>query len=415
MADDTARVPEVAPSDELSGPMVAFFALSVGLIVVNLFAPQTLVGVLSAAFHAPAASAGLFATATPLGYALGLFGVVPLADRFENRALVTRLLIAAAAAALLTGLAPTTPAILAGLFLLGLACSSIQILVPIAAGLVSPDRRGRIIGDITAGLMVGVLLSRPLASLTASVAGWRAFYLAQAVVLLAVAAILRARLPVRRPSAQTPYLQLLASIAGLLRAEPVLRRRGAMAFLLMAAFSIYWSGVGLRLAQPPFRFDQRAIGLFALVGVGGAFGAPLAGRAGDRGWSAQATVTAHILVALAMAFAAWGGRAGLGAAFPGLVALGASAILLDVGQTSDQMLGRRQVNLLHPEHRARLNGAFVGLTFLGGALGSMTAGLAWARWGWVGVCGSGALFALATLVLDLTGRIARPQGHTQTA
>jgi len=169
----------------------------------------------------------------------------------------------------------------------------------------------------------------------------------------------------------------------------------------MAAFSLFWTSVALRLAQPPFDLGQRGIALFALVGAGGAVVTPLFGRAGDRGWTRPATRAAHLLIIAALALAAWAGAGREGPVLH-LILMGTSAVLLDVGVTGDQTLGRRAVNLLRPEARGRLNGLFVGLFFLGGAIGSALAGLAWSAGGWPAVCLTGMAIGVAALAADLT-------------
>jgi predicted MFS family arabinose efflux permease len=387
----------------LTRPLILLFAVSVGIIVTNVFAPQTLIGLIGPAFGLTTAGSGLIATATLLGYAAGLFLLVPLADLVENRWLIVRMLACAAACAGLVALAPTATTLLATLFLLGAACAAIQILVPIAASMAPPEHRGRVIGDIMSGLMAGILLSRPLASGIADGFGWRAYYAASGVAMGLLTLVLALRLPRRQPAGRIGYGALIASLWHLLRAEPVLRSRALTASLVMAAFSVFWTAVALRLAQPPFDLGQRGIALFALVGAGGAAVTPIFGRAGDRGWTRPATIACHITIVIAFAVAAWGGSDATSPVLS-LVLLGASAVLLDVGATGDQTLGRRAINLLRPEARGRLNGLFVGLFFLGGAVGSALAGLAWAAGGWSLVCLIGAGFGLAALVVDVLGR-----------
>ncbi len=392
-----------APAATISGSQTLLFATAVGVIVTNLFAPQTLVGLIGPSLGANAASVGLVAMATLLGYAAGLFFLVPLADLAENRALILRMLIAAAVAAGSAALAPTAAALLIVLFILGAACSAIQILVPIAASMAPPGQDGRVIGDVMSGLMVGILLARPLASLVADAWGWRAFYGLSAAALVLLACVLAFTLPRRRPAARTSYGALIASLFDLLRDEPVLRRRALTAALVMAAFSLFWTAVALRLAQPPFDLGQRGIALFALVGAGGAVVTPLFGRAGDRGWTRSATIACHLVLIGAMALAAWAGSAEPAAGWWPLALMGVSAVLLDIGVTGDQTLGRRAINLLQPKARGRLNGLFVGIFFIGGAIGSMLAGIAWTLGGWSDVCAIGAAFGLIALVVDRIG------------
>jgi len=201
------------------------------------------------------------------------------------------------------------------------------------------------------------------------------------------------------------YGVLIGSLFQLLREEPVLRLRAFTAALMMASFSLFWTSVALRLAQPPFSLGQSGIAFFALVGAGGAAATSAFGRMGDRGWTRTATLVAHLIVLAAIALAAWVGEIRSGSSVALLILLGASAVMLDVGVTGDQTLGRRAVNLLKPEARGRINGLFVGIFFLGGALGSALAGTAWDFGGWIAVCAAAACFGLIALITGLAARV----------
>lgn len=400
-AQDQVLCPSLPKTPEEHGfslALTVLFAVAVGVIVTNLFAPQTLVGAIGASFGLPEAASGLVAMAPLLGYAAGLFLLVPLADLVENRALVLRMLSCAILTAALAAFAPGLPALLILMVALGAACSAIQILVPIAAAMAAPARRGAAIGDVMSGLMVGILLARPLASLVADAWGWRGFYAVSASTMALLTLVLADNLPRRRPPTRASYPALLASLWHLLRQEPVLRRRALSAALVMASFSLVWTVVALRLVQPPFLLGQRGIALFALAGAGGALATPLFGRLGDRGRTRPATLVSHLLMLAALALLAWAGTTGFIAAPVALGLLALGVVLLDVGVIGDQTLGRRAVNLLQPEARARLNGLFVGIFFLGGALGSALAGLSWVWGGWPGSCAAAALFGLAALI-----------------
>lgn len=379
------------------------FAASVGIIVTNLFAPQTLVGLIGPSLGAAASESGLVSMATLLGYAAGLFFLVPLSDLVENRVLVLRMLAAAALAAAVAFFAPSATSLLAVLFVLGAACSCIQVLVPVAASMAPPGQDGRVIGDVMSGLMIGILLSRPIASLVAEAFGWRAFYGISAAALGLLAILLGLTLPRRKPLAHASYTGLIASLVGLLGQEPVLRRRAFTASLVMAAFSVFWTAVALRLSAPPFDLGQKGIALFALVGAGGAAVTPIFGRAGDRGLTRPATILCHLVLIAALGLAAWAGSAEADPLWLPLIFMGLSAVMLDIGVTGDQTLGRRAVNLLQPKARGRINGLFVGIFFIGGAIGSLLAGLAWAWGGWTAVCSAGAVFGVAALLVDWVG------------
>ncbi|UXZ88351.1 MFS transporter [Burkholderia cenocepacia] len=357
--------PSVAAPPALSTGMTLFFAATVGVIVMDLFAAQPLTGPISADLHLPPGLAGLVAMLPQLGYAAGLALLVPLVDLFENRRLIVATLAVCAAALALPAFTQSGTVFLLATLVAGAASSVIQMLVPMAASMAPEAQRGRAVGNVMSGLMLGILLSRPLASLIAGSAGWRAFYLLAALANAAIAVVLALRLPARTPSITAGYRALLASMGRLLADEPVLRRHALSAALAMAAFSAFWTAVGLRLAQPPFALDLHGIALFAFAG------------AGWFGFDAHA----HRGVALAL--------------------LAGGAALLDAGVIVDQTIGRREINLLNPAARGRLNGLFVGLFFCGGALGAALAGSAWAWGGWSAVCGVGFAFAGATAVFGL--------------
>jgi len=397
---DFAERPAHAGGGTITRSQTLLFAASVGIIVTNLFAPQALVGLIGPSLGAAASESGLVSMATLLGYAAGLFFLVPLSDLAENRALVLRMLCVAALAAAVASIAPSAASLLAVLFVLGAACSCIQVLVPVAASMAPPGQDGRVIGDVMSGLMIGILLSRPIASLVADAFGWRAFYGISAASLALLAILLGLTLPRRKPLAHANYAALIASLVGLLGQEPVLRRRALTASLVMAAFSVFWTAVALRLSAAPFDLGQKGIALFALVGAGGAAVTPIFGRAGDRGFTRPATVFCHLVLIAALGLAAWAGAAKAGGAWLPLILMGISAVLLDIGVTGDQTLGRRAVNLLQPKARGRINGLFVGIFFIGGAIGSLLAGVAWAWGGWNAVCAVGAFFGVVALVID---------------
>ncbi|KVL60041.1 MFS transporter [Burkholderia cepacia] len=400
------RAPESTPAGTtpaLSAGMTLFFAATVGVIVMDLFAAQPLTGPISADLHLPPGLAGLVAMLPQLGYAAGLVLLVPLVDLLENRRLIVATLAACAAALALPAFTRSGTVFLLATLVAGAASSVIQMLVPMAASMAPETQRGRAVGNVMSGLMLGILLSRPLASLIAGSAGWRGFYLLAALANAAIAVVLALRLPSRTPSITAGYRALLASMGRLLADEPVLRRHALSAALAMAAFSAFWTAVGLRLAQPPFGLDLHGIALFAFAGASGAIVTPLAGRAGDRGHGPAAQRIAHgtMLVALALLGIAGAGWFGFDAhAHRGLALalLAGGAALLDAGVIVDQTIGRRAINLLNPAARGRLNGLFVGLFFIGGALGAALAGSAWAWRGWSAVCGVGFAFAGAAAV-----------------
>ena len=380
--------------------MIWLGAVTTGVVVTNLFAPQILVGMISRSLLMTNGQAGMISTLTLLGYAIGLLLLVPLVDLLENKRLILRTLAGTVVAALATALAPTPLTLLIATFVLGASCAAIQMMVPLVASMVAPAQRGRAIGDVMSGLMIGILVSRPLASLIADAWNWRAYYLVSASSMAVLAAALARALPSLRPATTASYASLLRSFPRLLREEPVLRVRAWTAALAMASFTGFWAAVAFRLPELPFRLDAGGIALFALVGVAGASTTPLAGRLGDRGWARPMLFATHLLIVGSLALCAW--AATLQSQTAALLILGAGTILLEIGITTDQTLGRRAINLLRPEARGRLNALFVAIFFIGGAVGAAAASAAWSYGGWTSVCAVSGMFGVLGLVTDLT-------------
>ncbi|MHC2250409.1 putative MFS family arabinose efflux permease [Bradyrhizobium embrapense] len=380
-------------------PLIWIGAITTGTVVTNLFAPQILVGLMSRSLDMTALQAGLISTLTLLGYALGLLLLVPLVDLVENKRLILRTLGCAIVAAIGTAMAPTPLILLAATFILGASCAAIQMVVPLVASMVPPERRGQAIGDVMSGLMIGILLSRPLASLIADSWNWRGYYLISAVLMTVLGCALARHLPTLQPAAKVSYGALLRSFPRLLREEPVLRVRSWTAALVMASFTAFWAAVALRLPDAPFRLDAQGIALFALIGVAGAAATPIAGRWGDRGFARPLLIVSHLLIAGALALCAWAGM--IESRIAALSLLGIGAVLLDFGITTDQTLGRRAVNLLQPEARGRINGLFVALFFIGGAAGAAAASAAWSYGGWTAVCAVAATFGVLGFITDI--------------
>lgn len=380
-------------------PLIWIGAVTTGTVVTNLFAPQILVGLMSRSLDMTALQAGLISTLTMLGYALGLLLLVPLVDLVENKRLILRTLACAIVAAVGTAMAPTPLILLAATFVLGASCAAIQMVVPLVASMVPPERRGQAIGDVMSGLMIGILLSRPMASLIADSWNWRGYYLTSAVLMTVLGCALARYLPTLQPPTKVSYGAMLRSFPRLLREEPVLRVRSWTAALVMASFTAFWAAVALRLPDAPFKLDAKGIALFALIGVAGAAATPIAGRWGDRGFARPLLIVSHLLIVGALALCAWAGM--IESRITALTLLGVGAVLLDFGITTDQTLGRRAVNLLQPEARGRINGLFVALFFIGGAVGAAAASVAWSYGGWTAVCAVAATFGVLGFITDI--------------
>lgn len=378
---------------------VGLFAVAVGVIITNMFAPQTLVGLIASSFDMPVSWSGLVAMVSTLGYAGGLFFLVPLADLVENRRLVLIMLGTATVAAAGIIIAPNVWVLFALMFVLGAASSAIQVLVPVAAAMTEPAERGRVIGDIMSGLMVGILLSRPIGSFLADHWGWRSFYVFSASSMALLVITIGFRLPGRPVSGAASYGTLIASMWHLFTGERVLFYRSISAAVVMAAFNFFWTAIAYVLSASPIGLTQQGIAVFALVGAGGAIITPMVGRWSDRGLGRRVTMIGQAVIILGFGVAAASGLTRLMPTWVMLAGLGVSAVMLDMGVLSNHTVGRYLINLLRPEARGRINALFVCVFFIGGAAGSAGSSLLLSLGGWGAVCAGGAVLgALSYLI-----------------
>lgn len=263
-----------APAPALSGRTTVLFAVASGAAVANVYFAQPLLVTLGQEFRIGAATIGIVVTLTQIGYGLGLFLLVPLGDLADRRTLVVTQLALLASALVAVGTAATAPVLLAALAAVGFLAVVTQTLVAFAASLSAPDRRGRAVGLVTSGIVIGILLARTVSGVLADLAGWRTVYLASAALTLALTLALCRVLPRRStPPAPMRYVRLLRSTLALFAEERVLRVRALLALLVFAAFSTLWSCVALPLSEPPLSLSHTAIGAFGLAGAAGALAA----------------------------------------------------------------------------------------------------------------------------------------------
>jgi predicted MFS family arabinose efflux permease len=409
--DDTVLATQDAAISRpgMSAGLTFLFALAAGILAMCLSSSQVLVGEIGHTFGLATATSTLVATLTAFGYAMGLFLLVPLVDVMESRRLTLITLVLCIASQAGAALAPSAAPFLALSFAVGATSTVVQMLVPTASFLTPEHARGRVVGNIMSGIMLGILIGRPLASMMTELFGWRAYYGLSAALVLGITVALWRVLPERRPQFRQGYGALILSLFHLLRDEPVLRQRASYQFLLMGSFAVFWTAIALRLSAPPYNLSHSGIALFAFAGAAGAIVAPIAGRAGDRGLTRRVTFIGHgtVIIAILLAGLVAGGSWSFDYALPmplSLAALVIAALLLDAGAVADQAIGRRAINLLQPEARGRINGLFTGIFLLGGSVGALCAGPAWAWGGWAVVCWVGLVFAICASALHFLKR-----------
>ncbi|MDB5502561.1 MAG: putative major facilitator superfamily drug efflux transporter [Tardiphaga sp.] len=390
--------PETAAA-RMSSWLTVLLAIASGVIAANVYYVQPLAGPISQSLGLSPQAAGLIVTMTQLGYGAGLLLVVPLGDLFENRRLVLSMISLAALALIAAAMSTNAASFLASALLIGVGSVAVQVLVPYAAHL-SPDAlRGRAVGNVMSGLMVGIMLARPAASFITHALSWQAVFEISAALMVGLGIALRLMLPRRRPAAGQGYGALLHSMGRLARDTPVLQRRALYHSCLFAAFSLFWTTVPLLLADR-FGLSQNGIAWFALAGVGGAIAAPLAGRAADRGWSDIATRLAMLAVAVSVLLG-WFGSSGSAAS---LITLVVAAIVLDFGVIAHFAVGQRAIFSLGAEIRGRLNGLYMATFFTAGAFGSALGGWTYAHGGWSLSMGAALTMPMVALTLALMER-----------
>jgi len=376
----------------ISRPTVWIMAVGCGLSVANLYYNQPLLALIAGDFSVSARQAGLISTLGQVGYGLGLLLFVPLGDLLERRRLILVMLGATTIALAATALAPSFFWLAVASLAVGAMTIVPQLIIPFAAGIAGPTERGKVVGTVMSGLLIGILLARTVSGVVGSQFGWRAMYGIAALLMVGLMFAMRAWLPQSSPAASgASYGELMRSLVALARDHAVLRQSALLGALTFAAFSVFWTTLAFHLASPPFRYGSDVVGLFGLIGAGGAFAAPLIGTFADRrsprwtiGLGLWMTLGAFLIFGL-FGHSLWGMILGV--------------ILLDLGVQGCHISNQTRIYGLIPEARSRLNTVYMVGFFFGGAFGSYAGTLGWSRFGWTGVCAVGSAFVVIALVV----------------
>ncbi|OXH80484.1 MFS transporter [Pantoea agglomerans] len=380
-----ARDPEAdsppAAIPVLSSRMIFFFSLTSALAVANVYSAQPLLESIAASLQVSTGTIGTVVTATQSGYALGLIFLVPLGDCVNRKKLVIIQLLLSVLALITAAVAPDLMTLLCAMLLVGLMAVVTQLMVAWAAMLASPEQRGQVVGSVTSGIVIGILLARFVSGMIADLAGWRAVYLTAACLLLLISLILAKVLPATAgQTRRTSYPHLLLSVFRLFLTEPQLRRRGILALLIFAAFSMLWSSMVLPLTALSLSHTQT--GMFGLAGLAGALAASRAGAWADLGLGQRATG-----LALALLTFSW---LPIAALHTSLLLLIFGVILLDFAVQTVHVINQSLIVAARPEAASRLVGAYMCFYSLGSALGAIAATQLYTHWGWQAVCYAGA-------------------------
>ncbi|AJT66625.3 MFS transporter [Streptomyces chattanoogensis] len=387
--------PEKPASGQLGRGTLLLMSIAAGLSVAGNYFAQPLLDLIGRDLQLSASTTALVVTVAQTGYGLGLLLLVPLGDLVERRRLAVTLCALTAVFLTLTAGAPNGALLLLGTALTGLTSVAAQVIAPFAATLAAPAARGRTVGTVMTGILLGILLARTAAGLLAELGGWRTVYWVNAGLMLLMAVLLRFRLPALRTTAGLRYPGLLRSTLALFGSEPVLRRRAALGALSFAGFSVLWTSVAFLMSGPAYGWQESAIGLLGLVGAAGSLAASTAGRLADRGLVHRVTGVAAFLLLGSWGLLASGGSGGGWS----LAALLAGVVVLDLAVQAMHVSNQNVVYGLRPEARNRLNSAYMTSYFAGGAVGSALTSVVWGAAGWAGVCVLGA--GLAAVVAGL--------------
>jgi predicted MFS family arabinose efflux permease len=362
----------------MSRRIVWLLALTTGCVVANIYYIQPLLADIAREFGLSVAQIGVVAMLAQVGTGLGMLFFVPLGDKYERRGLISTLLVAEAGACALAATARSPIWLSLACFLVGGTAATVHVVVPLAAHLAPPKERGRIVGTVLSGLLIGVLLARTFSGIVGAQYGWRTVYWFASALMLALAITIRLSLQPSRPQISMKWTALMKSIGSLVREHPTLREAALLACLLFMTFSALWTTLVFLLRTPPYHYGTTAAGVFGLLGASSASAAPIVGRLSDRHGPERSILVAIVATLVGYVVLLVGGRhlAGL---------IGAIA-LIDVGVQSGHVANQSRIYSLAPEARSRINTFYMVAFFVGGALGSYLGPVGFNAGGWTGFC-----------------------------
>lgn len=363
--------------EKLGSNLIWMMAIASGAAAANLYYNQPLLAIIAQSFQTSEHSVGLIPMLTQIGYAIGIFLLVPLGDLVERRRLILTMLVATAFALGVAAVSPNFTWLVGASLAIGMTTIVAQLIVPFAANLASPQARGKVVGMVMSGLLIGILLARTVSGFVGANFGWRSMYWIASGLMILLALALSKLLPKSQPTLRVPYLKLMQSLFELIR-QPVLQEASLAGAMSFGAFSAFWSTLVFLLAQPPYHYGSEVAGLFGLVGVVGAAAAPLVGKLADRRSPKLTVALGLTITTISFLVFWWQGHQLVGLIF--------GVILLDLGVQTTMVSNQARIYSLPPETHSRLNALYIMFYFLGGALGSFLGAYAWSRWQWNGVC-----------------------------
>jgi predicted MFS family arabinose efflux permease len=384
-------------TQKLSRTDILLMAFCTGLIVANIYYCQPLVILIAKDFNLTEPDAGKITYLTQIGYALGLFLLVPLGDMFERKKQILIITGLAIFALLVAAVSPTFFILEVASILIG-TCSIVpQLILPLAANLSSDENRGANIGMIMSGLLVGILASRAVSGSIGFWLGWRAVYYMAAGICGLLILLMAQRFPKSYPAFKGTYRELMRSMFSYIKTQPALRETSMINFLAFAIISAFWTTMVLFLANPPFNFQTLQIGLFGIAGAAGALAAPLVGKLSDGNNPRKNLMIGFILQIVSIALFYFTGSH--------LYLFVIGIVLIDIGQQAIHVTNQTRIYTLIPEARNRLNTIFMSVSFIGASCGSALGLWLWGQGGWNLFCyGMTGIIVLNILIYQFYGR-----------
>lgn len=370
-------------------------AACTGLIVANLYYCQPLIVLIAEEFKTTETNAGTIAYLTQAGYAIGLFFMVPLGDKIERKKQILITTFASIIALIIAATAKSFLVLEIASFLIGATSIVPQLILPLAASLSQPEKRGKVVGTIMSGLLVGILLSRTLSGFIGEILGWRSMFWIAAGICLLLFFVIQKQFPYNKPDFQGSYGKLIQSLFTLIKTQPLLRETTLINMFCFAQFGAFWTTMVLLLSKDPFSFNSATIGLFGIIGASGALAAPLVGRLGDKG-NSRVAVGYGCLMMLASFIVFYFSESSI-------IGIVIGIVLIDIGLQGVHISNQTRVYSLLPEARNRMNTVYMSFSFLGTALGSAYGLFLWKIGEWQAVTlGCILLAVLALTVYALT-------------
>lgn len=377
-------------SQDLSNWLVFLMAFAIGVTIASNYYAQPLLHSITHDLNIAVEHAGSIIMAAQFSYAVGLLFITPLGDKFERKHLIIILMVLSTCGLIVSALSKNLWMLIIGTSMTGLFSTVAQVLIPFAATLAKPEQRGKIVGTLMSGMLLGILLGRAFAGAISTIADWHYVYWIATGIMVIVTLLLWSSLPTYRNTININYFQLLWSISSLYKQEPILRIRSLLAVISFALFSLLWTPLAFLLSNDPYHYSDFIIGLFGIAGAAGALGSPIVGRLSDKGKGWLATTIGLCLLLLSwlpLSFAQYS-----------IIALILGVVILDFSVQVTHVSNMSAIYQIRPEARSRMNTGYMVCYFIGGMLGSVGSTYLFSHYGWIAIVVTGTILGLMGII-----------------